>query len=674
MAEEERPAKRTRLLSDDEASSEDEGEGVLLPHVAEGLKINEEYAKRFEHNKKREDKHRLEEVYGKARRPNGVDGENRDDFGGEDESSTDESEDDEADLVDADVDREISDTLQALRSKDPRIYDKDFHFYKEFEAEAAGGQVGAKKEKPMYLQDYHRENLMAGQNGDVDAEEAAVPPQTFQQEQDALRRDLVGKMHASVAHEDDEAEDEDDFLVAKPKQKHNSLPSATVAPRKKITEEDIALADKDPETFLSNFMAAQGWRTAEGSRFQAFDSDDSEDERRAEVFEEAYNLRFEDPETANETLRSYGRDVGKYGVRREDKTGRQKAREREKERKEAEKREREEDKARLRRLKIEEAEEKLKRIKDAAGLRGKDVDLSQWRDILEGDFNDDEWDQEMQRRFGDNYYEDRDADGVDSDAETADAASTRAKLKKPKWTDDIDIKDLVPEFENEDVKPQFSISDDEDGGYDDELEGGAPLPVGGDADEETAGDVPKKKRKTKKDRQQDKAEAKRAARKERLAIEEMIDSALPLSAGATREKKGPAVGFRYRATSPTSFGLSARDILFAEDSQLNEYAGLKKLHAFRDAEKKRRDRKKMSKKARLRQWRKETFGREDEPAGGFERVLERALGGHGNGEALERKRKADDGEGAGNVVEGERRKKRRRAKKLAASDEVKVRA
>ncbi len=34
---------------------------------------------------------------------------------------------------------------------------------------------------------------------------------------------------------------------------------------------------------------------------------------------------------------------------------------------------------------------------------------------------------------------------------------------------------------------------------------------------------------------------------------------------------------------------------------------------FRDAEKKREDKKKLGKKARLRQWRKETFGNEDGP-------------------------------------------------------------
>lgn len=64
-----RPSKRTKLLSDAESSDSDNdfANGVILPNGTkdalngEGdFKINEEYAKRFEHNKKREEKERRE--------------------------------------------------------------------------------------------------------------------------------------------------------------------------------------------------------------------------------------------------------------------------------------------------------------------------------------------------------------------------------------------------------------------------------------------------------------------------------------------------------------------------------------------------------------------------------------------------------------------------------------
>lgn len=46
----------------------------------------------------------------------------------------------------------------------------------------------------------------------------------------------------------------------------------------------------------------------------------------------------------------------------------------------------------------------------------------------------------------------------------------------------------------------------------------------------------------------------------------------------------------------------------ADDAELNSYAGLKKYAAFRDPEKKKRDKKRYAKKKLLKQWRKEVFG------------------------------------------------------------------
>ncbi|KAI7155619.1 hypothetical protein KC349_g6854 [Hortaea werneckii] len=725
-----RPAKRAKLLSDNEASSsEDEGgskAGVALPSQSDeaqnGFKINAEYAKRFEHNKKREERHRLEEKFGsgKGKGQNGTGKGGASDEEDEEDSEDQESEDDDAELATEQLDAEIMDTLQAIRRKDPRVYDNSVNFYREFDPETEGAKK-EKKEKPMYLQDYHRANLLAGAAEDEAGAETEQPPRTFAQEQEDMRKELVGGMHAAAKDEQkqedgsaegDDDEDEDDFLVAKSKPQHDALPATTTASsstdapqqpkqtkRKRLTDADIATAEKDPETYLSNFMAARAWLPSDGARWQAFDSDDSDDDRRADEFEEAYNMRFEDPSKSNEKLASFARDVGKYGVRREEKSGRAKARERERERKEAEKREREEEKARLRKLKIEEAEEKVNRIRDAAGLRGKDVDLDQWKDIIEGDFDDAQWDQEMQRRFGDQYYaqDEEDGDGSDVEMEDVEGGGGKKKAKKPKWDDDIDIHDLVPDFKDKDENPNISLSDDE---LDGNAEGGAPLPADEEEDDDEES-TSKKKKKTKKDRQQEKAETKRAARKQHAQIEEMVDASLPLQhpSLSTNNKKTPTTttGFRYRETSPTSFGLSARDILFADDKQLNDFAGLKKFHSFREEEKKARDRKKFSKKARLRQWRRETFGDVEEPQGGFERVLGQdgagVAGGEGVGGKGGKKGKSGKGkgslredaemvkaeqeggkgeEGEGNVREGERRKKRRsgKGKKKGTGGEV----
>ena len=103
-------------------------------------------ARRYEHNKKREEKDRLEEKYGKpsAEATNGAF--NQD----EEDSSEDESEDDDADLATKDLDAEIEETLAAIRRKDPKVYNKEVTFYKEFEPDA-GQAVGAKKEISMQM-------------------------------------------------------------------------------------------------------------------------------------------------------------------------------------------------------------------------------------------------------------------------------------------------------------------------------------------------------------------------------------------------------------------------------------------------------------------------------------------------------------------------------------------
>jgi protein KRI1 len=173
---------------------------------------------------------------------------------------------------------------------------------------------------------------------------------------------------------------------------------------------------------------------------------------------------------------------------------------------------------------------------------------------------------------------------------------------------------------------------------------------GSEDEEEGTGE----KRKTKKDRMKEKAEAKRASRKERRAIEEMVDANLPIA-------HAPITGFRYRETSPTSFGLSARDILFADDTALNQFAGLKKMATWRDPERKAKEAKKLSKKGRLRQWRKDTFGKPEAPEGGFEVLLGRSEGTGANA-AEPKSKKGEDGD----VKDGDRKKKR--SKKRKAKD------
>lgn len=530
----------------------------------------------------------MEEKYNKPAKP--TNGQYGDKYDEDSESSDDEDEDDEGFLATEELDAEISATLQALRSKDPRVYDEKVQFYKPIEEGDEEGATPAKKEKPMYLSDYHRKNLLEGNIGAEDEEEA---PRTFAQEQEDFKRSAVKEMHAAADNSD--VDDEDGgFLIKKSKPEPATQGVHPSRARKVKVNLDVNNADKDPETFLSNFMAARAWVPGESSQFKPFESDDEEEDERADKFEAAYNLRFEDPTGSNEMLKSYARDIiAAKSVRREEPNSRKKQRETEREKREAEKRERESERALLRQLKIGEMEEKLQKIKKAAGIKGQTLKDEEWTKFLDEKWDDDTWEAEMNKRFGEDYYAEQEAESSDEDSNGEGSSKKKKKLKKPRWKDDIEIKDLIPDFNDEETeKPAFTLSDSED------------------QDEDEEEDATPKKGKTSKDRMREKQDKKKAARIERKKIEEIVDGHLDLD--LPLKSKGPAA-FRYRETSPTSFGLTARDILMAPDSQLNQFAGLKKMATFRDPERKRKDKKHLGKKARLRQWRKETFGNEDGP-------------------------------------------------------------
>ncbi|KAM0271663.1 hypothetical protein ACHAQH_008998 [Verticillium albo-atrum] len=643
-----KPAKKINLLDDSGSDDEDGGASLAAPQ----LKVNEEYARKFEHNKKREERQRLEEKYKSSKGA-------QDDDSDSESSSDSETEDEDGFLATEDLDAQISATLSAIKNKDPRVRDKDFTFFKA-DANTAETNPAQKKEKPLRLKDYHREKILAGDVGASDDEEDEKSrPQTYAQEQQNLKKSIVSEINRAAAGgdaSDVSSDDEDDFVKRKASAKPaaDGLHPSRAKKVNKVTDADIANANRDPETFLSNFMSARAWvAPADGRNWQAFESDDddaaaaaAEDE--ADEFEQAYNMRFEDPQKSNEFLTTYARDItAARSVRRDEATGRKRQRQLEKETKEAAKAERKEERARLRRLKVEEAEEKLRKIKKAAGLRGQEVQSDEWVKFLSQDWEDDKWEQEMQKRFGEEYYADAD---VASDSD--DESGGKKKVKKPKWDDDIDINDIIPDFEG-DEKPKFSLSDD-----DEQREQADSQEEEEDFDPDAP---PSKKRKTAKDHKKTRLAARKASKAERAQIEALVDARMDVDGAEVTPADDPELTFRYRETSPQAFGMTARDILLApSDAALNNYAGLKKLATFRDAEKKQKDRKRLGKKARLREWRRETFGRQFERTGptfGFDDLVKEeqqkkkkkeeekvaAGGGDADGEVQKKKRKRSRG-------------------------------
>ena len=526
--------------------------------------------------------------------------------------STSEEEDDEGILASELLDGQIQSTLEAIRNKDPCVYDEQTKFYTGLDEETQKDlDTSTKsKEKPMYLSDYHRKNLLDG----VITDDAFDIQPTYTQQQDILKNEIVQQMHAvdndgdnSGVGQSDSHESADEFLVKKSVTLQEDIGPVQNKQRHKVV--DVEAAEKDPEAYLSNFMSARAWVPSDSSRFQPFESDDEEEERKAELFEEAYNLRFEDPNASNEKLLSHARDAAaKYSVRKEDTNRRKRAREAERNKKEIAKQTREEEKARLRKLKVIEAEEKIRQIKEAAGLRGESLKQEEWSAFLEEGWDDARWEREMSARFGDSYYAIN-----ESEINDMGEVKEKGKIKKPKWKDDIGIDDLVPQFDaDENTIPQFELTEDEaevnEAAFADAVH---ENPEDGDSNGEPARTMKAKKKR-------DKAQQNKAERRERQNIEHLIDHQLDVDDKLTRLRAGQ---FRYRETSPLAYGLTPQDILMASDSQLNQYAGLKKMATFRDADKKRKDKKHLGKKARLRRWRKDTFGNEQGPQKTLAEVL-----------------------------------------------------
>ena len=563
----------------------------------------------------------VEEKYGtlKASSLRKTDHRTTEDSEGSSDSSSDEEEDDNGILASGTLDQEVNATLRALRNKDPRVYDANASFYttQPEDWSEMQGMERPREQKAMYLSDYHRENLLKGND---EMEDNPIP--TYAREQEALKSNLVKEIHAAaeVSEESDDGQS-NDFLVKKPLTEDNGVQGSRA--NKAITTEDVEAADNDPEGYLDKFISARAWVSTENSKLHPFESDDDEEENFAEGYEQAYNLRFEDPEASNEKLMTYARDiVARNSLRKPETNKRKRAREAEQTRRDEAKQERTQEKALLRKLKLEEVEEKIQKIKEAAGYHVGPVKVEEWANFLVEDWDDDGWEKEMQKKFGQQYYA---AEEVSKDSEMN--PSKNMKIKKPKWDEDIDITDLVPDFTNE--QEHVSLSDASDA-------------------ESTSNTA------NAQSTRHGKAQARQETKRERRKIQQLVDEKVDLEMALDRRgtNRSEASRFRYRETSPMTFGLTSQDILMATDSQLNQFAGLKKLAAFRDTEKKRKDRKQLSKKARLRMWRQETFGDQK----GSQKTLQDVL----------RAGQASDSVGAlenqGDIAGTERKKRRKKSK------------
>jgi protein KRI1 len=122
------------------------------------IEINREYAKRLEHNKKREDLHRLQELKKKGLVESSS----------ESSSSSDEEDEDFTNF--SERDREFFEALIKVKKQDPVIKNKDLKLFESDEEQEEGDEkemedrkgTKTKKKKAMYLKDLVAKQLIEG--------------------------------------------------------------------------------------------------------------------------------------------------------------------------------------------------------------------------------------------------------------------------------------------------------------------------------------------------------------------------------------------------------------------------------------------------------------------------------------------------------------------------------
>jgi protein KRI1 len=388
------------LLSDSEASDGDQKSGHRL-------RINEKFAGQFERSERVKDLHRAKELLKSG------DAEVLD----SDSDSESETEDEDADMLSTTLDLKIIQTINSLRKRDPKIYDKSTVFFEE-----APTDIPNKKDtsvvKKKKFKDIVREQILEAHSDDDGIEESSTRgvretstrnTLVYDAEQERIRKAFLKSASQIGNRESDEQDDDDDdddegeevFQVKKKstqelKQEEIELKKAlqemkelrsaasSVMPSKSSSNsygnktEMLDVSEKEGEGFLATFLEKQLWKekastTSRNSNGPANSEEENgengDDEDEAELdemerFESKYNFRFEELQDQQQRgigagaameVMGHARDVQGSLRRVDDKRKQQREA-----RKEAKDKERRQQEAELRRLKNLKRQEVLK--------------------------------------------------------------------------------------------------------------------------------------------------------------------------------------------------------------------------------------------------------------------------------------------------------------------------
>ncbi|BAP71909.1 protein KRI1 [Kluyveromyces marxianus] len=485
----------------------------------------------------------------------------------EEEESSSEDEDDFGELITEEVEEGIQKVMNAIKNNETdKLLNPEVKFFEEPE-KAVEKLEKTEKHKPIYLKDYHRMNLL---NGGVEGEDEDMEFQTvdgkqsFVSQQKEEKAQLLNEIKDAFKVDDEENEedgdDDGDFLKKKETKRERE-------PASRLPDPEV-----DDEKFLEEFVNQQAWIPKKGDKMIDLDrapdmeEDDEEFEDAVEEFEKAYNFRYEDPNAAE--IVSYARTQAT--LRRAATSSRRRKRDEERALKAKEEEEKQKAVQKKKKEKINQLTDVLEQVKKEYGADIKEEHVKALTDtLINGSFEDGKWDEVIGTIFNDEFYN---------------------QEEKPTWNEDDEI---MGEFYSE----QGANQEDEG--------------------EEISDSEEHKRKKSKKE----KIEEKKGKKKEKKQLQEMVEKAVDErkldiidqveeERGRSKEKDSE-IKFRYREVSPESFGLTTREIFTADDADLNEFIGLKKFAPYRPKELRSKDKRKVMKSRRLREWRKKVFKTEE---------------------------------------------------------------
>ncbi|WOG97496.1 hypothetical protein DCAR_0416836 [Daucus carota subsp. sativus] len=502
------------------------------------IEINQEFARRYEHNKKREDLHRLQELQNQ---------------GIVDESGDSDEEVSEDDGVD---DLELLDALLKVRKQDPSLKDKQVKLFpSDDEAEVVEEKAKAKKQKAMFLKDVTAKHLIedGAEMGDDEEEEEEgrirKGVKSYVEEQEELKKPFLEGCDAEEDEEDGEG-----FFKIKERDEDGEDEEENVEEVSKKLDEYFGEDEKLDENamFLKDYFKNKMWLDKSDKK-KVLDEDeveveeDEEEVYRQEDYEREFNFRYE--ENPGDRVLGHSRFV-EGSVRKKTNT-RKLQRERKEERIAQAEYERKEELKYLKNLKKKEMNEKLKKIKEIAGI-GEDGDCRLDLEDLEDEFDPEEHDKKMKVAFNDDYYEANDAD-----PDFASEGDEDGEIEKP----DFDKEDELLGLKE---------------GWDD---------MDGSGDGFKAARERFLKQKAGKVEVVDSVEGKKKKKHKMSALEKEVlnkelDEYYKLDyEGTVGDLK---TRFKYRPVNAKRYGLKTKEVLLLDDKELNQHVPLKKLAPYRE--------------------------------------------------------------------------------------------